>query len=70
MKNTIGKMAHFQCMANKDTFLEIFGESMGSHLWHKFHDVYDYNLLKLWCALDLSNRMILINALESKEGII
>lgn len=44
--------------ANCDTFRDIFGDRVGTHLWGKYV-AFEFDLLRLYGTLDTGNRKIL-----------
>jgi hypothetical protein len=45
----------FQLNANDETFTHIWGQRLGNHLWQKFKQDGEFNLLKLCAKLDTQN---------------
>lgn len=54
----------FRSHANKDTFLNIFGGSLGEHLWDKYRGTHKHDILKFYSYLDLENRRKFAEALN------
>jgi len=57
MKETLDFLWKTEVNINGVDFRNIFGESMGQHLWDKFTG-YNHSLLRLWRALDLENQRL------------
>lgn len=53
----------FRSHADEDVFKDIFGGSLGEHLWEKYRTVQKYDILKFYSYLDLENRRKFAEAL-------
>jgi hypothetical protein len=66
IRAALDRFADFDCYATKDHFLQIFGETIGAHLWGKFTEDYNRDLSKLYCNMDGGNRNKLCAFLATK----
>jgi len=67
MEKIISYLIDFYINAGRDTFIEIWGEDMGSHLWRQYNHPYKMNLISFLNYLG-KDRKPLINYLEEKYG--
>lgn len=67
---TLNALFEFQNDATPDAFLTIFGKSLGIHLWDKFKNSYEFNLLKFYNGLDGKNRNKFANGLTELNNIV
>jgi hypothetical protein len=49
------KIIEFYKYANKQTFLFVFGEDQGPHLWNAYTNKHNRNFMKFLCLLDKEN---------------
>lgn len=55
----------------RDDFTKLFGKHVGGHLWRKFAEKYDRNLLRFASTLDVQNMALLAGAInDHKFGLI
>jgi len=47
-------------------FEQIFGARLGAHLWGKFRDVYDFDMMKFWASLDSNARLSFLSHIRGK----
>jgi len=71
----LDKLERFEYLIDGETFRKLFvenggTESMATHLWEKFHEIYNHSILKLWRSLDSSNREIMLRVINRWVGLI
>ena len=60
---TLNTLSTFQINANLDTFIEIFGDRMGKHLWGNWGRDQTLNVLMMWNTLSQPYRKMLVTYL-------
>lgn len=62
------KLSRFTYGVSLLTMINIFGRSMGTHLWNKYKKV-DEDLIKWWRSLDIGNRRKFIIYINSDREL-
>ena len=55
----VTKIVNLQYILNEEVAVKIWGNDVGPHLFNKFRNSYDDNLLELITALDPNNKSLL-----------
>jgi len=67
--NAIKELTEFSNKANLKLFDNLFGESVGDHLWSLFITEYNKNMLRFLCRLDKKNQFLLYLAIHKKKEV-
>jgi hypothetical protein len=66
-RKTLDSFCEFSKYANLDIFIEIFGEKLGTHLWNKYIEDYERDMVWTYNGLDNDNRERLVKYLKERE---
>lgn len=73
---TLENLKNFAYGVDGDSFTGYFylktrDKSLSKHLWRKFREEYNYDLIRFWAYLDLGNRRILLSMINeyTKLGV-
>lgn len=64
----INQLSIFAFYVSKDDFIKGFGVNLGEHLWDKYRNLYNYDMLKLWGVLDSDNKDKLVVMVNQMKG--
>jgi len=72
-KEVMDKLGRFQVDIDGEVFRKLFMQvggsaTMAEHLWTKFRDVYNQNILPLWLSLDPANRELVLAVINRWTG--
>jgi len=72
-REVMDKLARFQVDIDGEIFCKLFmqvggSRTMADHLWYKFRDVYNQQVLPLWLSLDLANRELVLAVINRWTG--
>ncbi len=58
VKNLLNNLCSFRSSADEEEFIFIFNGRIYQHLWHKFVDIYDRDVIAFYNSLDTDNRIL------------
>jgi len=58
VKNLLSNLWNFRSSADEEEFIFIFNGNIYQHLWHKFVDIYDRDVIAFYNALDSENKIL------------
>jgi len=68
MKTTteiINRLNKFEMNCTLDTFINLYGQRLGSHLFDKYVWKYHHSVVNLFKLLDIENQVILTNYIDN-----